>query len=163
MTILMTASCSFVSGKPFLTYLVAWRLHALVACRVIHGSWSHLCRFVDCHLWLHITYCQCGKWSEFITVVSLRKVMSFECCFAVVSASSSGGCGPAPGSCEPEVSSVLLYTLFESHTSLQLFITLCRLVHSFTCAGVLQSQYVKLCSFAGIGTVRNAYIRHGIY
>ena len=36
-----------------------------------------------------------------------------------------------------------------------------RLVHSFTCAGVLQTQYIKLSSFAGLGTVKNSYIRQG--
>ena len=38
-----------------------------------------------------------------------------------------------------------------------------RLVHSFTCAGILQTQYIKLCRFARLGTINNAYIRQGIY
>ena len=46
----------------------------------------------------------------------------------------------------------VLYSLFTHH----------RLVHSFTCAGVLQSQYVKLSLFAELGSVKNAYIRQGI-
>jgi len=37
-----------------------------------------------------------------------------------------------------------------------------RLVHSFTCAGILQTQYVKLSLFAGLGTVKNGYIRQGL-
>ena len=36
------------------------------------------------------------------------------------------------------------------------------MVHSFTCAGVLQTQYEKLSRFAGLGTLRNNYIRRGI-
>lgn len=38
-----------------------------------------------------------------------------------------------------------------------------RMVHSFTCAGVLQTQYEKLSSFAGLGTLRNCYVRQGIH
>lgn len=37
----------------------------------------------------------------------------------------------------------------------------CRVVHSFTCAGILQTQYIQLSKFAGLGTVENTYIRHG--
>ena len=36
-----------------------------------------------------------------------------------------------------------------------------RMVHSFTCAGVLQAQYEKLSRFAGLGTSRNYYIQRG--
>ena len=35
------------------------------------------------------------------------------------------------------------------------------MVHSFTCAGILASQYINLSQFAGLGTVGNAYIRQG--
>ena len=37
-----------------------------------------------------------------------------------------------------------------------------RLVHAFTCAGVLQTQYIKMCQFAGLGSAKNAYIRRGM-
>jgi len=40
--------------------------------------------------------------------------------------------------------------------------SLCRLVHTFTCAGVLQTQYTKLCLFAGLGNVKNACIKQGL-
>ena len=36
-----------------------------------------------------------------------------------------------------------------------------RLVHSFTCAGILQTQYMKLSLFAGLGSVKNDYIQQG--
>lgn len=36
------------------------------------------------------------------------------------------------------------------------------MVHSFTCTGVLQTQYEKLSHFAGLGTLRNCYVRQGI-
>ena len=35
------------------------------------------------------------------------------------------------------------------------------MVHSFTCAGMLPSQYIHMAQFSGIGTVGHAYIRHG--
>jgi len=35
------------------------------------------------------------------------------------------------------------------------------MVHGFTCAGVLQTQYEKFSSFAGLGTLRN-YVRQGM-
>ena len=38
-----------------------------------------------------------------------------------------------------------------------------RLVHSFTCAGILQTQYMKLSLFAGLGSVKNDYIQQGMY
>ncbi len=37
------------------------------------------------------------------------------------------------------------------------------MVHSFTCAGIIPSQYIHLSTFAGLGTVGHAYIRRGIY
>ena len=43
------------------------------------------------------------------------------------------------------------------------FTFLDRLVHSFTCAGILQSQYIKLTSFARLGIIQNGYIRHGTF
>lgn len=36
------------------------------------------------------------------------------------------------------------------------------MVHSFTCAGILPTQYIKLCNFSMIGTVGQKYIRKGI-
>ena len=36
-----------------------------------------------------------------------------------------------------------------------------RVVHSFTCAGMLEVQYTKLCKFASIGAVGHHYIRTG--
>ena len=38
-----------------------------------------------------------------------------------------------------------------------------RLIHSFTCAGILQTQYMKLSLFAGMGSVKNDYIQQGTY
>ena len=35
------------------------------------------------------------------------------------------------------------------------------MVHSFTCAGVLQTQYEKLSRFAEMGTLRKFYVRQG--
>lgn len=35
------------------------------------------------------------------------------------------------------------------------------MIHSFTCAGILPTQYIKLCTFAGIGRVGHGYIKKG--
>ena len=35
------------------------------------------------------------------------------------------------------------------------------MVHGFTCAGILPSQYMNLNKFAGIGRVGGSYIRRG--
>ena len=37
------------------------------------------------------------------------------------------------------------------------------MIHSFSCAGILPSSYIRLSSFAGLGTVGHAYIRRGTY
>ena len=37
-----------------------------------------------------------------------------------------------------------------------------RMVHAFTSAGILPSQYINMSSFAAIGTVGHAYINQGI-
>ena len=34
-------------------------------------------------------------------------------------------------------------------------------VHGFTCAGVLPTQYIKFARFSGIGSVGHGYIRQG--
>lgn len=38
-----------------------------------------------------------------------------------------------------------------------------RMVHSFTSAGILPTQYMKLSMFAGIGVVKHGYMSKGIY
>lgn len=35
------------------------------------------------------------------------------------------------------------------------------MVHAFTCAGVIPTQYIKMSLFAGIGSVKHAYAYHG--
>ena len=37
------------------------------------------------------------------------------------------------------------------------------MVHSFTCAGILPSQYIHFSKFAGIGVVGHGYIKHGMF
>ena len=37
----------------------------------------------------------------------------------------------------------------------------CKMIHRFTCAGVLPSQYKNMSQFAGIGTIGDSYIREG--
>ena len=37
-----------------------------------------------------------------------------------------------------------------------------RMVHGFTCAGVLPTQYIKFSEFAGMGHVGHGYIKKGI-
>ncbi|KAL5510349.1 hypothetical protein EMCRGX_G005879 [Ephydatia muelleri] len=37
-----------------------------------------------------------------------------------------------------------------------------KLVHAFTCAGILPRQYINFCSFAGMGEVKQRYI-HSVY
>ena len=38
---------------------------------------------------------------------------------------------------------------------------MCRMVRSFTCAGILPSQYMHMSQFAGMGAVGHSYIRAG--
>ena len=38
-----------------------------------------------------------------------------------------------------------------------------RVVHSFTCAGVIQTQYIKFCTFVGMGHVEYGYMKKGNY
>lgn len=40
-------------------------------------------------------------------------------------------------------------------------ISLHRMIHGFTCAGMLPTQYIKISRFAGIGTVKHGYISKG--
>ena len=51
---------------------------------------------------------------------------------------------------------------FISYMLLQLLL-LCRLVHAFTAAGILPSQYMKFSDFATLGNVGKWYIQQGIY
>ena len=39
----------------------------------------------------------------------------------------------------------------------------CRLIHAFTCAGMLPSQFINFCKFAEIGVVSNKYIHADRY
>ena len=39
----------------------------------------------------------------------------------------------------------------------------CRLIHAFTCAGMLPSQFINFCKFAEIVVVSNKYIHSGRY
>ena len=39
----------------------------------------------------------------------------------------------------------------------------CRLVHAFTCAGIIPSHYIHFCDFAGIGKVGKWYIQSGMH
>ena len=36
-----------------------------------------------------------------------------------------------------------------------------RMVHGFTCAGILPSQYMNMNRFANVGSVGGSYIRQG--
>ena len=36
-----------------------------------------------------------------------------------------------------------------------------RMIHGFTCAGMLPTQYIKMSRFAGIGTIKRGYISKG--
>ena len=40
-------------------------------------------------------------------------------------------------------------------------LTIPRMVHAFTCAGVLPTQYIKMSTFAGIGHVGHGYMKKG--
>ena len=35
------------------------------------------------------------------------------------------------------------------------------MIHGFTCAGMLPTQFIKMSRFAGIGTVKHGYIKQG--
>ena len=37
-----------------------------------------------------------------------------------------------------------------------------RMVHAFTCVGMLPSQYTKMTLFGELGCVRDAYVRRGM-
>ena len=47
------------------------------------------------------------------------------------------------------------------HTCLFILDTCFRIIHAFTCAGILQSQFRKFTEFSGLGTVGNRSIRRG--
>ena len=47
------------------------------------------------------------------------------------------------------------------HTYLFILDTCFRIIHAFTCAGILQSQFRKFTEFSGLGTVGNQSIRRG--
>lgn len=49
------------------------------------------------------------------------------------------------------------------HTTESLFRCLYRLVHAFTAAGIIPSQYIHLSSFAEMGVVGKWYINNGMY
>ena len=99
-----------------------------------------------------------------------RRGMWYGCSFAVGGVISTEERGPVPVSflaitwwtkskhthVRVNHTCVYVYTV----TLLPLLCIL-RLVHSFTCAGMLQTQYIKFSLFAGFGTVKNAYIRQG--
>ena len=61
--------------------------------------------------------------------------------------------------CEPKVCCDILVIVITVESFILL---ICRMVHGFTCAGVLPSQYTNLTKFAGLGTVGQSYIRRGI-
>ena len=56
---------------------------------------------------------------------------------------------------EPEVRFTLLLIIVSN-----LFLKY-RMVHSFTCAGVLPAQYIKLSQFVGMGQVGHGYMKKG--
>ena len=37
------------------------------------------------------------------------------------------------------------------------------MIHSFTCSGILPTQYIHLSQFAGLGALGYAYIKQGIF
>ena len=55
------------------------------------------------------------------------------------------------------------YAFITMYNYIHHFSYLFRLIHSFTCAGLLQTQYIKFCQSAGLGTVQNGFIRHGTF
>ena len=45
---------------------------------------------------------------------------------------------------------------------IQIYFLMCtRVVHSFTCAGILPTQYLKFSMFAGMGRVGHKYMEKG--
>ena len=44
---------------------------------------------------------------------------------------------------------------------LQLNYIICRVVHGFTCAGILPTQYLKFATFTGMGQVGHRYMERG--
>jgi len=50
-----------------------------------------------------------------------------------------------------------MYTQTYTHTRTRTH----RVIHSFTAAGILPSQYTNLSRFAGLGTVGGGYITQG--
>ena len=39
-------------------------------------------------------------------------------------------------------------------------VVVCRVVHSFTCAGILLAQYIKFCEFGGMEHVGHRYMKN---
>ncbi len=91
----------------------------------------------------------------------IRKGTSSEFCTLVVTAGTRRDHGLALACLEDTSSSIRSNYL--AAPSLYWLIYSYRMVHSFTCAGIIPSQYIHLSMFAGLGTVGHAYIRRGIY
>ena len=63
-----------------------------------------------------------------------------------------------------------MYILYELYVNIMMYlyiyilyiyyvVVVCRLVHSFTCAGILPAQYIKFCEFGGMGHVGHRYMK----
>ena len=92
--------------------------------------------------------------------------------FAVDGAKSPGRHGPARDFLEDATWStkselVPVAQLFEFCLNkcgiIAIDFTLVRLVHAFTCAGILPRQYLNFTEFANLGTVGKKYIHQGTY
>ena len=86
----------------------------------------------------------------------------YEFCFLAAVAIDKGGLGPVQ-ECwvvfTSPIKSVLLFLVCMTCVT-YMYIT-CRLVHGFTCAGVLPTQYINFARFADLGRMGHAYIRQG--
>ena len=86
--------------------------------------------------------------------------------FAVEGAESPDGHGPAPDFLEDATWStksklVPAARLWGKCGIIVINFILFRLVHAFTCAGILPRQYLNFTEFANLGTVGKKYIKQG--
>lgn len=93
-----------------------------------------------------------------------RKGTCCECCFLAAVAIGKRGPGPVRGC------SVIFTWPIKSMLLSLVHILICihvvihiayRLVHGFTCAGVLPTQYINFARSVGLGRMGHAYIRQG--
>ena len=89
-----------------------------------------------------------------------RKAMFLEQYFVVANAREKPVLGPAHSFSEAAI--LQIKSNLDSYLSYKINFIHNRLVHAFTCSGILPQQYINFCDFAGIGSIGKRYILGGM-